>query len=73
MVLNGISYGQAMGLDTEIARMALESGALAAGISGTGPATVILCEKFNVEPIIKKIGYEGTLETRINHTKATVL
>ncbi len=72
--LNGFTYGTAMGLNTEIMSKALEAGAVTAGISGTGPATVILAEKDKVESIISAIGSkEKVICTKINKEKAGVL
>lgn len=42
LTLNGMCYSAALGLDQEIALKALQNGALAAGLTGSGPATVML-------------------------------
>ncbi|MFP4170205.1 MAG: shikimate kinase [Methanomassiliicoccales archaeon] len=42
MTLNGLCYSVAQGLNMDLVMDALKCGALAAGLSGTGPATAIL-------------------------------
>lgn len=42
LTLNGLCYSAALGLDQEVALKALQNGALAAGLTGSGPATVML-------------------------------
>jgi shikimate kinase len=70
---NGFAYGKAMGLDTDVMNKALEAGAVTAGISGTGPATVILAEPEKREDIISSIGSEDRIIcTKINREKAHV-
>ena len=44
LTLNGLCYSAALGLDADIAVRALQSGALSAGLTGSGPATVMLVE-----------------------------
>lgn len=72
--MNGFTYGNAMGLDCEVAKKAIEAGAVTAGISGTGPATVILAEHDRKEDIISAIGTEEQIiYTRLNREKAGFL
>ncbi|UCE37984.1 MAG: shikimate kinase [Thermoplasmata archaeon] len=72
--MNGMAYGEAMGLDTEVAKKAIEAGAVTAGISGTGPATVILAEVEKREDIISAIGgREEVICTKLNKEKAGIL
>ncbi|UCE73826.1 MAG: shikimate kinase [Methanomassiliicoccales archaeon] len=72
--INGMAYGKAMGLNTEIITRALDAGALCAGISGTGPATVILAEHEKKEVICAVIGSkEQVICTAINRKKADLL
>jgi shikimate kinase len=69
--INGLAYGKAMGLNTEITIKALEAGAITAGISGTGPATVILARPEKKESIISAIdSREKIICTKINREKA---
>jgi shikimate kinase len=52
LTLNGMCYSTALGLDQEIALRALQNGALAAGLTGTGPATVMLVVEEKVNEFI---------------------
>lgn len=69
--INGLTYGTAMELNNEIAAKALEAGAVTAGITGTGPATVILAEPEKKDEIISALGsMDKILCTTINRKKA---
>lgn len=72
MTLNGLVYSAVLGIDTNLVIDALDAGALAAGLSGKGPAVaaVVLPEKvYDVKETWKKYG--GTIiETQINTIKA---
>jgi shikimate kinase len=71
--INGLAYGSAMSLDTEITTKALIAGAATAGITGTGPATVILTEPKRKEKILEAIGDPNRIIcTTINRMKAGV-
>jgi len=75
MTLNGIIYSTVLGYDVEIVIKALEAGALAAGLSGTGPAVaaVVPEEKFEeVKGVWRKYGGR-LIETHINSEKSHVL
>jgi shikimate kinase len=52
MTLNGICFSAALGLDQELAIEAIYKGALAAGVSGTGPATAILVKEDVVDELL---------------------
>jgi len=52
MTLNGMCQSAALGLDQELAVEALRNGALAAGLSGTGPATAILVTEEKVDDLV---------------------
>jgi len=75
LTLNGLIYSSALGYNSSIAVDALMAGALAAGLSGTGPAvTAVVSEekKDLVRDAFK--AYEGeVLEARVNHDKARVV
>jgi shikimate kinase len=75
MTLNGIIYSTVLGYDTEMAIDALEAGALAAGLSGTGPAVAAVVPEDHVEDVKEAWRkYGGRLiETRINSEKAHIL
>jgi shikimate kinase len=49
LTLNGMCYSAALGLDQEVALRALQNGAIAAGLTGSGPATVMLVVKDKVK------------------------
>ncbi len=53
MTLNGLCYSSALDLDQSAAFDALRGGAKGAGLSGTGPATVILVSKNMVDEFIE--------------------
>ena len=52
MMLNSFCYSAALELDTKVMMDALQKGALAAGLSGTGPATAILVEEEKTEGLL---------------------
>ncbi len=75
LTLNGLIYSSALGYDPSIAVDALTAGALAAGLSGTGPAVTAIVSEEKID-LVKCAWqtYEGEiLEARINHKKAEVL
>ena len=75
LTLNGLIYSSALGYDPSIAVDALMAGALAAGLSGTGPAVTAIVPDERID-LVKDAWqtYEGEiLEARINHKKAEVL
>jgi len=55
LTLNGICYSAALNLDQELAMEAMQKGAVAAGVSGTGPATVILVGEEMVEEVMGEL------------------
>lgn len=74
MTLNGILYSAIFRQDAEIALSAISAGAIAAGLSGKGPAVVALAR--NNSDRIKDVwrGFKGDIiETAINNEKAKVL
>ncbi len=72
--INGDAYGKAMGLDTSIAELALSSGAKTAGISGCGPATVILSDSAKTEDVLEALDGKGRIvSTKINSEKAGIM
>ncbi|MCQ2972763.1 MAG: shikimate kinase [archaeon] len=64
--LNGLIYCSSLGFDSFIAIEALNSGALASGLSGTGSAFVAICEDENIDDV-KEVW--SSLEGRIIETK----
>lgn len=75
MTLNGLVYSTLLGYDLTIAVEALSAGAVAAGLSGKGPAVaaVVSTEKSDeVKGVWQR--HEGNIiETRINREKARIL
>lgn len=58
--LNGLLHASAIGLSTEPIIRALRSNAIAAGISGKGPAVFAVCDESNVDDIVSLLScYEG--------------
>jgi len=52
MIINTLSYTAALGLSMEITFKALANGAFAAGLSGTGPATVMLVDDRHFDGLV---------------------
>jgi shikimate kinase len=75
LTLNGLICSSAWGYDPAVAIDALAEGALAAGLSGTGPAITAIVQH-EKKDLVKSAWqeYEGEiLETRINNEKAKVV
>ena len=75
LTLNGLVYSSALGYDSSPAVDALKAGALAAGLSGTGPAVTAIVSKENIG-LVKEAwqNYEGEiLDAQINLEKARVV
>ena len=74
LTMNGLIYSAALGCNTSIALDALESGAVAAGLCGKGPALTALVTNDKVEAVKQVLqGYDGKiLQTRLNHEKTEV-
>ena len=72
MTLNGLLYSAVLGCDPNTAIDALEAGALAAGLSGKGPAVAAVVPRenvSNVKGVWKKYG-GNVIEAKINTEKA---
>lgn len=75
LTLNGLIYSSALGYDSSPAVDALTAGAIAAGLSGTGPAVSAIVSEENVD-LVKEVWRkrEGEiLEAQINLEKARVV
>jgi len=75
LTLNGLIYSSALGYNPSIALDALMAGALAAGLSGKGPAVTAVVPSEKVDSV-KHVwqAYEGDiLQARVNHEKAKVV
>jgi len=75
LTLNGLIYSSALGCNPSIAVDALVAGALAAGLSGTGPAVTAIVSEEKKDVVREALqAYEGDiLEARVNHEKAMVV
>jgi shikimate kinase len=75
LTLNGLIFSSALGYDSSPAVDALTAGALAAGLSGTGPAVTAIVPEDKID-FVKEVWQkrEGEiLEARINQEKARVV
>lgn len=75
LTLNGLIYSSALGYNPSIAVDALTAGALASGLSGTGPAVTAIVPEEKID-LVKDAwqAYEGEiLEAQVNHEKAKVV
>ena len=72
--LNGLIYSSALGYNPSLAMDALMAGAVAAGLSGTGPAVAAIVPQEKIDDV-KDVWhtYEGDiLQSGVNHEKARV-
>jgi shikimate kinase len=72
MTLNGLLYSIVLEYDTKVAMDALSAGALAAGLSGTGPAVAAVVPQENIDNVAEAWKKHGgsIIKTRINTEKA---
>lgn len=72
MELNSKAYAKVLDVSEDIAELARRKGALAAGISGTGPATVALCALGEAGEVFRALEKEegAVLRARMNETPA---
>ena len=71
--INSRACAEAFGLSEDLARSARELGAVAAGISGTGPATIALAKSHDLgrlKSLFLERGDGRVLEARLNETPA---
>jgi len=75
LTLNGLIYSSALGYDPSIAVDALMAGALAAGLSGTGPAVTAIVSEEKIDRVKDAWQtYEGdVLQAHVNREKARVV
>lgn len=74
MTMNGMLTATAQGYDQTLAYEAIAAGALAAGVTGTGPAIAILVREelaSKIEGLARRLGYK-TLKTRPTNLKYKV-
>ena len=75
LTLNGVAYSNAFGYNTASTLTALEAGALAAGLTGKGPAVVAIVRESNREDlraVWRRLGGR-IIETSINFQKAKAM
>lgn len=73
MEVNSRAYSKVLDVSEDIASLARKKGALAAGISGTGPATAVVCDRATVKDVADALGREEgvVLEAHVNDAPAT--
>jgi len=72
LTLNGTAYSQVLGYNDEAARRALEAGAIAAGLSGKGPATATIVPLSKVDAVRSAWSHipGRVIEASINRSRA---
>jgi shikimate kinase len=75
MTLNGLVHSTVLGYNSKIALDAIMNGAIAAGLSGKGPAVAAIARSENIEDVLRVWQqYNGTIiKTEVNREKAHVL
>ncbi|RLI29218.1 MAG: shikimate kinase, partial [Candidatus Hecatellales archaeon] len=75
MTLNGLIFSAAYGYDVSPVVEALKAGALAAGISGKGPALAALTREENMDKVAEALqAFEGEIITaNVNNRQAKIL
>jgi len=75
MTLNGLIYSVALGYNTALAIEALEAGAIAAGLTGKGPAVAAVVSGKNIESVKDAWqAYKGEIiQAKLNQKKAHIL
>jgi len=75
LTLNGLLFSAVLGYDVKLVFAALSRGALAAGLSGKGPATVVVTPRACREEVMDAVRKFGgsMIEARINREKAHAL
>jgi len=73
MNMNGELIAQSLGIDNGVAEKALKFGAVAAGVTGTGPATAILCRRDSFERLLDLVSVDRALviTAHLNETPAS--
>jgi len=70
LTLNGLCHSAVLGLDADIAVRALQSGALAAGLTGSGPATVMLVEPSQASDFQRQMEGCTLLRANVNNGRS---
>lgn len=74
--VNGAAIADVLGLSREPERVAIEAGALTAGLSGTGPATAAVCEPGAAKAVqraLEKLGTGEVLAAALTNAQAEVV
>ncbi|MBP6021095.1 MAG: shikimate kinase [Candidatus Methanomethylophilaceae archaeon] len=64
MVINGRIIAESSGLDNSVAEDALSKGALAAGVTGSGPAVAVIVEPGSGRGFAKNLGADNVIVTK---------
>ena len=75
LTLNGLLYSATLGFDSTIAIDALDAGALASGLSGTGSSFVAVVDGESIDKVKESwMKYEGrVLETKVDNAGCCLL
>ena len=64
MIINGRIIAESSGLDNSVAEDALSKGALAAGVTGSGPAVAVIVEAGSGRGFAKNLGADNVIVTK---------
>ncbi len=67
LTLNGLCYSAALGLKQEIVTAALQAGAVAAGLSGSGPATIIIVQEGKLNDFLSRFPESDFLRAEVRN------
>ena len=67
LTLNGMCYSAAFNLDQDVSVAALCNGAIASGLTGSGPATVMVVKSRMIDIFLKNMGDHELIITDINN------
>ena len=67
LTLNGMCYSAAFNLDQEISIRGLCNGALASGLTGSGPATIMVVNKDKLDKFIENMGEHRLIVANVNN------
>ncbi|MBO7695109.1 MAG: shikimate kinase, partial [Methanobrevibacter sp.] len=75
LTLNGLLYGNVLGFDNNIALDALQAGALASGLSGTGSSFVAIVDESSIDGVKEAwASYDGrVIETTVDNRGTRII
>jgi shikimate kinase len=75
LTLNGLLYGNVLGFDNNIALDALQAGALASGLSGTGSSFVAIVDESSIDSVKDAWdSYDGrVIETTVDNRGTRII